>query len=293
MTQLLAFLAVLALIGGALLMSGGRGIANALPFEFALIAGAALCTLFIANSVSVARGALSGFVAAARGARWREADYLGALALLHGLFSGVRNGGLVGIDGDIEAPETSVLFARAPAVLADADAEALVCDTFRLLALDFSNPARAREQLDEAVDAAVSRRMRAVAALHQVADALPALGIVAAVIGIIKTMGAIDQDPAIIGAMIASALRGTFLGVFLAYGVVGPVASRFGQVVEEEAALLDVLRDGIAAHLSGMTPRGSVEIARARIPEAVRPDAQAIDHALQAARFSRETAQAA
>ena len=165
-----------------------------------------------------------------------------------------RRGGFVSIESDIEDPLNSATFAASPTLRDDDATRNLICDAFRLMALDLSDPARAEAHMGEAIRQTLDRRMKAVAALHTVADALPALGIVAAVLGIIRTMGSIDQSPAVLGAMIGSALLGTSLGVFLAYGVVGPLAARFGQVVEDEAVMLDTARNTLAAFGSGIQP---------------------------------------
>ncbi|MEL6663343.1 MAG: MotA/TolQ/ExbB proton channel family protein, partial [Pseudomonadota bacterium] len=167
----------------------------------------------------------------------------------------------------------------------DRAARDLICDAMRLNALDPSNISRVREQMDLAIDQHVTERMRSVAALQTVADALPALGIVAAVLGIIKTMTAIDAPSATVGAMVASALLGTFLGVFLSYGLVGPLANRFGQVVEEESAALDVIRTHLMQQLSGASAQASLDVARACIPRSVRPSLEEVDMASQRVRF--------
>ncbi len=158
--------------------------------------------------------------------------------------------------------------------------------TKRLMALDLSDPARAEAHMEQSVALHVDQRMKAVRALNTVADALPALGIVAAVLGIIKTMGSIDQSPAVLGMMIGSALLGTFLGVFLAYGVVGPVAARFGQIVEDEAQPLDVIRTVLSAFGGGVQPGIAVELGRTAIPVDQRPDAESVERAQTSARFA-------
>ncbi|CAN0478637.1 unnamed protein product [Scytosiphon promiscuus] len=162
----------------------------------------------------------------------------------------------------------------------------MICDSFRLMALDLSDPALAEAHMEQSVALHVDQRMKAVNALNTVADALPALGIVAAVLGIIKTMGSIDQSPAVLGMMIGSALLGTFLGVFLAYGVVGPVAARFGQIVEDEAQPLDVIRTVLSAFGGGVQPGIAVELGRTAIPVDQRPDAESVERAQTSARFA-------
>lgn len=292
MVQLIALLALVALVFGALLASGA-GIAHALPFELLLLCGAALGTLLVGNSPAVAGGALKGFWIALRGSKWRQDDYLSLLVLMHDLTQRARRGGLVAIEDDIEAPETSAAFQAAPRLLADAAVRGLICDTFRLIGLDLSDPARAEEAMARRLETHAEARHRAVSALHTMADALPALGIVVAVIGIIRAMGVIDQSPSVIGAMMAAALLGTFLGVFLSYGIVGPIATRFGQVVDEEDGMLEAARTVLSAYGAGHPPRTCIELARTSIDAGIRPDADALARALQRARFEARQVAAA
>lgn len=290
MTQLIALVLVIALVFGGLVFTGGHMAMEALPFELALIGGAAIGTLVIGNSPAVAREAGAGLLKAFRGAKWTRDDYQSMLVLLGTLMRKARRGGFVSIEADIETPFESEAFAAAPAIRDDEAARSLICDAFRLMALDLSDPARAEAHMDQTIHQTLDRRMKAVAALHTVADALPALGIVAAVLGIIRTMGSIDQSPAVLGAMIGTALLGTFLGVFLAYGVVGPLAARYGQVVEDEARMLDAARTALAAFGSGIQPGICIELGRAAIPAELRPDAEAVERARTGARFTERGA---
>ncbi|MEL7129649.1 MAG: motility-associated protein [Pseudomonadota bacterium] len=290
MIQILGLITLIILVFGALL-GAGEGVAAALPFELLLIGGAAFGTLIVGNSSAVAAEALSGFWKVVRGPNWRQADYLAILVILHTLTRRATMGGLVAIEEDIERPAASPLFQSAPRILADTGVRTLICDTFRLMALDLSDPQRAEAAMTQQIDAHTDQRMRAAQALHTVADALPALGIVAAVIGIIRAMGVIDQSPTVVGGMIAAALLGTFLGVFLAYGVVGPVATRFAQIVDEEDQRLHVVAAVLSAYASGVAPRTAIELGRAAIPDRVRPSADECAHALHAARFAGPSAQ--
>ncbi len=292
MIQIIGFFIVLAVVFGGLMVSGGPAIMSALPFELALIGGAAFGTLLIGNAPSVVRGALGGFGVSIRGPKWKTADYTAMLETLHELTRRARRGGIIAIEADIEDPAASELFQSNPRLLADGDATELICDSFRLMALDPSAQTSADMRIGDAIAGIVETRQRAVSALHTLADALPALGIVAAVLGIIKTMGVIDQSPAILGAMIAAALLGTFLGVFLAYGLVGPVATRFGQVIEEEAIYLDTIRSVVGGYAEGLAPRTAVELARAALPPHIRPEISALDQALSAGRFKHARAAA-
>jgi len=292
MIQVLGFITLLVLVFGALLGSGA-GIWHALPFELLLICGAALGTLIIGNAPSVAMEALSGFGKIIRGAKWKQADYVSLSVLLHGLTRRARQGGLVTIEDDIERPEQAASFQAAPQILADEGAKNLICDTFRLMALDLSDKYRATAAMDRSIERYIEARLRAVGALHTMADALPALGIVAAVIGIIRAMAVIDQAPSVIGAMMAAALLGTFLGVFLAYGVVGPVATRFGQIIEEEERFLLVIRAVLGAHAEGLSPLTAIELGRAEMPERLQFAPDELARAMQASRFEDRRSQAA
>lgn len=285
MSQLIGFIVVCTLIGIGLFATGAEGVLSALPFELSLIGGAALGTLMIGNSGDVTRGALGGLVRAVRGSRWRSSDYASLLGVLGELGRRIRRHGFVSIDGDLEAPETSRIFAAASRLEDDTPVRDLIADALRLCSLDPSNPARAIEQMDRSIEQTVSARMRSVAALQTVADALPALGIVAAVLGIIKTMTAIDAPSATVGAMVASALLGTFLGVFLSYGLVGPLANRFGQVVEEEAVALEVVRTYLTQYIAGASSQAAMDVARACIPRGVQPDLEMLDREAQQLRF--------
>ena len=284
MIQIIGFITLLVLVFGALL-GAGTGVWQALPFELLLICGAAFGTLIIGNAPKVALEAMGGFVKVIRGAKWRQADYRVLLQLLYSLMRRARQGGLVAIEDDIEHPETAQSFQSATRIYEADDARNLICDTFRLMSLDLSSMHRAGIAMDRSIERTIEARLRAVNALHTLADALPALGIVAAVIGIIRAMGVIDQAPSVIGAMMAAALLGTFLGVFLAYGLVGPVATRFGQIVEEEERFLLVIKTVMTAYGDGLAPLTAIELGRAEMPVELQLTPDELAHALQAARF--------
>jgi len=292
MTQILGLVLVIALIFGALAYSTGPAVMAAVPIELGLIGGAAIGALMIGNSLAVARQALTGFPRAISGSRWKQQHYADLLTLLHNLTHRARKGGVIAIEHDIEAPGSSDAFAAASSLERDPAIRTLICDTFRIVSLGSVNPERIDEHLDRSIGSIMHERMRAVSALHTTADALPALGIVAAVLGIIRTMGSIDQSPAILGTMIGTALLGTFLGVFLAYGIVGPVAARYGQVLEEEAQMLETTRTVLSAYVRGASPRAAMEIGRSAIPVRLQPDLTDVDISVQRSRF-RESVRAA
>ncbi|WP_018148726.1 motility-associated protein [Henriciella marina] len=277
MFQLIGLVMVVVLIAGALAFTGSPALFSALPFELALIGGAGVGTLVIGNSPRVAGDALAGIPKAMRGAKWKREDYSDLLSGLNDLMSRARRGGMIAIEADIETPETSGLFTSRPRLLADRAATSLITDSLRLHALNPGGKSPVAAHLEDAVASAAQTRHRAVGALNSLADALPALGIVAAVLGIIKTMSQIDQSPDVLGPMIATALLGTFLGVFLAYGLVGPLAARFGQVVDEEMQYLETIKTVITAWHEGIAPATAVELARAGLPVHLRPSVEDID----------------
>lgn len=273
MTQIVALIAIVGLVFGSLFLASSHTTLHALPTELSLILGAGLCSVVIGNAPSVAKEALGGLVKAFTGSKWKRADYESALTLIYTLQRRAKTVGFVGIENDIENPETSELFRQHPRFLRDKQAISLLCEGLRTLSVRPSDAAGLSEQLNSQLDQIHTQRMRAVSALHTLADALPALGIVAAVLGIIRTMAHIDQSTAVLGGMIAAALLGTFLGVFLAYGIVGPIASRYGQIVEEEVQFLDVIKSALDTFAAGATARAATESARLKVPVDIRPTA--------------------
>lgn len=268
MFQLAGLFLVLVMVFGGFLLAGGSAdvLMRAGPAEFAMIAGAGLGTLLIANAREVTLAALAAPIRVVRGPLWtRQAS--GRLAgLLAALMKEARRGGVRAIEADIEAPERSELFARVPELRKDTDTAALVCELFRRMGLGPMIPGEAEALSGRRIEQVMAERSRAVVALERLADALPALGIVAAVLGVIKSLAAVDQSTAVIGGMIASALVGTFLGVFLAYGIVGPLAARFGQIVEEDARALAAVSEAFSAWLGGQAAHAAIEAGFSLLP---------------------------
>lgn len=285
MTQIVALLAIIGLVFGSLFLASSHTTLHALPTELSLIMGAGLCTIIIGNSPTVAKEALGGFVRAFSGAKWKKSDYQDALTLLHTLLRRAKVSGFVAIEADIERPESSELFLTYPKIASDSHAQMLICEGLQTLSIRAHDRNGLSDQINTHLDQIYQQRMRAVNALHTLADALPALGIVAAVLGIIRTMAFIDQSTAVLGGMIAAALLGTFLGVFLAYGIVGPIASRYGQIVEEEVEFLSALKTVIESFANGETASGAVEAGRVRISTDLRPSASDISVAASRSQF--------
>jgi len=285
MLGLIGIVVVLVMVFGGYIAAGGSMgiILHALPYEMAMIGGAAVGGYLIANDSHVIRHTLGDLGRVFRGARWTPADYRDLLCLLFELIRIARNDP-VALEGHVEGPESSALFARYPRILADAEAVALICDTLRAGALSYDDPHQVEEVLLKRLETTLHGRLHTAHALQTVADALPALGIVAAVLGVIKTMSSIDQPPEILGKMIGGALVGTFLGVFLAYAFVGPFAGRLKAVVEEEAQFYQLIREVLVANLHRHSPGICVEVGRQNTPAGVRPSFADLEQALRAAK---------
>ncbi|MBY0337552.1 MAG: flagellar motor stator protein MotA [Acetobacteraceae bacterium] len=286
MILIIGFAFMLACVFGGYLVAGGKmgPILYALPFEMLIIGGAAVGTFLMANSLSDVKHTLGGVMKAIKGARYKEADYVELCTLLHKLLRVAQQKGAAGLEPHIEKPDESPVFGAHPTIQKDHHAVALICDYLRLVGMNADDPHQVEDIMAGELKKIREEELHASHALQSVADALPALGIVAAVLGVIKTMGSIDQPPAVLGGMIGSALVGTFLGVLLAYGMVGPLATRLKGVVEEEAKYLDVIRAVLVAHLHGNAPQVAVEVGRKTVPSGLMPSFSKLESALQEAR---------
>jgi chemotaxis protein MotA len=273
---------VFAMVFGGYLLAGGKLgiILKALPFELMMIGGAATGAFLIANSKSTARQTLRDIGKVFRGPHWKASDYRDLLCLLFELVRLARVNA-VAVEEHIESPDTSSIFARYPRIRDDHEAVALICDTLRAASMNYDDPNQVEEVLDKRVSATLHHRMHPSHALQTVADGLPALGIVAAVLGVIKTMGSIDQPPEVLGRMIGGALVGTFLGVFLAYGMVGPFANRLRAVAEEDAHFYQLIREVLVANLHRHPTSMCIEVGRQNTPHHVRPSYGDLESALR------------
>jgi chemotaxis protein MotA len=266
---------VLVMVFGGFMIAGGSMdvILHALPLEMLIIGGAALGATIAGNSMKELKAIGGGFGKVFKGPRYVRQDYLDTIFLVSKLMKMLRTDGPVAVEPHIEDPQASSIFAEYPKLLKDQTLVHLICDTLRLVVVSSGtlNPHAVEEVMDNAIKTHHHDAMRPVNALQNLADALPALGIVAAVLGVIKTMGSIDKPPAILGGMIGSALVGTFLGVLLSYGFVGPFANRARQVVESDAAMYDVVKQIIIASLQGHPLPLVIEAARSGITHSNQP----------------------
>ena len=282
MIVIFGVLLVFAMVFGGYLAAGGKMavIVKALPYEIAIIGGAAAGAFIIGNDMSAVKQTFRDLGRAVKGPRWTPGDYRDLLCLLFELLRLARQNP-VELEEHIEAPQTSAVFTRYPRILADAEAVDLVCDTLRSAGLNYDDPHQVEEVLEKRMEASLHRALHSSHALQTLADGLPALGIVAAVLGVIKTMGSIDQPPEILGKLIASALVGTFLGVFLAYGFVAPFAGRVKAVVEEDAHFYQLIREVLVANLHDHPTSLCIEVGRQNTPGHIRPSYSELEEALR------------
>ncbi len=275
---------LLACVFGSFLASGGAlgPLIAAMPFEMLSIGGAATGTFLMANSIGDAKHAIGGVMKAIKGPRFKKTDYVELLTLLFQLVRLASSRGSIAVEPHIESPDQSSIFKTAPKVLANHHACALICDYMRMVGMNADDPHQIEDTMARELKKGLAEELHPSHAMQTVSDGLPALGIVAAVLGVIKTMGHINESPAVLGEMIGGALVGTFLGVLLSYGIVGPIAARLRGVVEEEAKYYEMIRAVLVAHLHGNAPQVSVESGRKVVPTPLMPSFAELETAIQA-----------
>jgi chemotaxis protein MotA len=254
--------------GVYVLHGGSMGpIIHAAPAETATILGAGLAAMLIGNDISTLKGVAGGFGKIFGGPKWKKQDFLDTIFLVSRLMKILRVDGPVALESHVESPESSAIFGEYPKILHDHHLLHLITDTIRLMVISSGNlnPYAVEEVMDAAIKEHVNHAGHPAHALASLAGALPALGIVACVLGVVKTMSAIDQPPVILGGLIGSALVGTFLGVFMAYGIVEPMANRLTAVIKEEAQIYHVVKQIIVATLHGHPQPLVIEAARVAI----------------------------
>jgi chemotaxis protein MotA len=282
MIGIIGIAVIFVMVFGGYLAAGGKMgiILKALPFELMMIGGAATGAFLLANDGASAKQTLREIGKVFKGPKWKPADYRDLLCLLFELIRIARSNP-VALEEHIENPEGSTIFGRYPRIQHDHEAVELICDTLRAASMNYDDPHQVEEVLDKRMEATRHHAMHPSHALQTVADALPALGIVAAVLGVIKTMGSIDQPPEILGKMIGGALVGTFLGVFLAYGIVGPFATKVKAVVEEDHHFYSLIREVLVANLHRHPANICIEVGRQNTPHHVRPSFGDLEEALR------------
>jgi chemotaxis protein MotA len=271
MSSIGGLLLVFACVLGGYLMEKGKIGVLLQPAELLIIGGAAVGTLLTANSMHVVKEIIHGLVGVFKGSSYTRKRYLDTLKMMFDLLTVSRKDGAIAIENDIEEPNQSTIFSRYPQFLKNHHVRDFVCDTLRMMITGGVSAFDVDQMMDLDMEVHQHSISKPSGALTTMADALPGLGIVAAVLGIVVTMGALGGPAEEIGKKVAAALVGTFLGILLCYGLVGPLASNMSGVAEEEQCYYHVLRVMMLAFIKGTAPMLAVEMGRRAIPEHVRP----------------------
>jgi chemotaxis protein MotA len=279
MFSIIGILVVFGAVLGGFLMEKGPMPVLMQPSEFLIIGGAAIGTVLSANPVHVLKKIAASLTLILKGSKYSRPRYVDTLKMMFTLFNKARKEGLAGIETDVEEPEKSAIFSKFPDFLANHHARDFVCDTLRMAITGGATPFDLDQMMEQDMDVHHSGESQVVSALTTMADSLPGLGIVAAVLGVVVTMSALGGPPEEIGHKVAAALVGTFLGILLCYGVVGPLGSNLSKLIGDEHAFYSVLRVVMLAFIKGMSPSLAVEMARRAIPEHVRPSFQEVEKA--------------
>jgi chemotaxis protein MotA len=271
MFVIIGILLVFGAVVGGFLMEHGNIRVLLQPAELLIIGGAASGTILIANPLHILKKIVGGLTGVMKGSKFTKDRYLESLKMMYEFLNKARKEGLVGIESDVEEPSKSAIFSKYPKFLADHHVCDFVCDTMRTAITGGVEPFDFDQMMEIDMEVHHQQTSRPISALSTTADSLPGLGIVAAVLGVVITMGALGGPPEEIGQKVAAALVGTFLGILLCYGLVGPLATNMATAADEEHAHLLVLRILMASFSKGMAPIMAVEMARRAIPGHVRP----------------------
>lgn len=264
-------------------MHGGNLAVLWQPTEFIIIVGAAIGSFLISNPVKVVKKALKSLKLLFKGSPFKKADFQELLVMLYTVFKLMKSKGLLELESHIENPHDSAIFNQFPKFLHNHHAVDFFCDYLRLMTMGIDDHYQIEDQMERDLDSHHLETDRAATAWSNMGDAMPALGIVAAVLGVIVTMGSITEPPEILGHLIGAALVGTFLGVLLSYGFISPISKFLGIYFHDEGVYYAVIKTGLIAHLKGNAPAVSVEFARNTIPGNERPSFKEVEDALNSA----------
>ncbi|MFZ9407442.1 MAG: flagellar motor stator protein MotA [Burkholderiaceae bacterium] len=279
MFVIIGYLVVIAAVFGGYALAGGKFavIAKAAPVEMFIIGGAALGAFLVGNSGKVIKATLASIPTLFKGSKYTKARYMELMALLYEILAKARKEGLMAIEGDVEDPANSALFKKFPNVSSDHHLVEFITDYLRMMVSGNMNAHEIETLMDNEIDTHHAEAHAPMAAIQAVGDGLPAFGIVAAVLGVVKTMASVGQPPAVLGQMIAGALVGTFLGILLAYGFVSPLAKLLEQKADEASKELQCVKTTLLASLQGYAPSIAVEFGRKVLFSTERPSFQELE----------------
>lgn len=260
-------------IFGVYILHGGnvQVLLKALPFEMITIGGGALGAFVVNNQPKVLKATMAALPSALKGSKYTKARYMELMSLLYDILQKARKEGLMAIEADVENPKDSALFQKFPNVSADHHVVEFMTDYLRMMVSGNLNAHEIEALMDSEIETHHQESHAPVAALTRLAGALPAFGIVAAVLGVVNTMGSVGQPPAVLGGMIASALVGTFLGIFLAYGVAEPMAGLLDQKAQDASKEFECIKSTLLASMQGYNPATAIEFGRKVLFSDVRP----------------------
>jgi chemotaxis protein MotA len=248
------------------------------PFEFLIICGSSLGVFIVANPFSTIKDCGKAFVEAITDKVPKPRDYLDVLSVLHALMRELRSKSRSEVEGHFDNPKESEIFKGFPKLLGNADLVTFICDYCRIIIIGNAKSHEVEALMDEEIETMHHEKEKPSHAFQAIADGLPALGIVAAVLGVIHAMGALDQSPEVLGGLIGAALVGTFAGIFLSYGVVAPVASKIKMVRDKQLHLYVLVKQSLIAYMNGAMPQVAVEFGRKTIPNKERPSIDTVEN---------------
>lgn len=277
MTIIIGFIVILGCVLGGYMAMGGYLEVLYQPWELVIIGGAGIGAFLIANPVSTVKDTGRALMEAFRHQVPKEQDYLETLGLLHSLMRELRTKSRNEVEAHIDNPDESSIFQAYPRVLKNRDLTNFICDYCRIIIIGNARPFEIEALMDEEIQTIKHDKLKSYHALSTMADAFPALGIIAAVLGVIKAMGAIDQSPEILGGLVGAALVGTFLGIFLNYAVVGPLAAKVKSVRDKKNRLYVIVKQTLLAYMNGSLPQVALEFGRKTISAYDRPSIDAVE----------------
>ena len=274
-----AIIVIVCVLGGYMAMGGSLQALNQ-PFELVVIGGAALGAFIIANPKDLIVKVIGGMGDILKGRSYNKAVYLELLTLLFATFKMARTKGVLALEAHVEDPENSEFFKKFPHFHKNHHARTFFCDYLRLITMGTNSPHQLEDLMDQELESHHEESHQISGAVTTMADGMPALGIVAAVLGVIKTMGSITEPPEVLGKLIGGALVGTFLGVWMSYGFVGPMGNSLANLYDHDTRYLRAIKSGLLAFMHGHAPQIAVEFARKGIFEDMRPDFYEVEEAV-------------
>ena len=279
MTFILGLVVVIVCLFGSFVMMGGHLAVLWQPFEYVIILGSAIGTFFVANPMKIVKDTGKAVMEAIKEKMPKRADYLDVLSLLFVLLREMRSKTKSEMEIHFDQPNDSEIFKAYPSVIKNTDLLTFICDYCRLMLIGNARPHEVESLMDEEIQTMMRDKLKVYHAVTAVSDALPALGIVAAVLGVIKAMGALDQPPEVLGHLIAAALVGTFAGILFSYGFFGPLATKIKMVRDKQVRTFSIVKQTLVAHLNGSLPQVSVEYGRKAVSAYERPTVSELEQA--------------